>query len=128
MASTSSGRTPASARLSAATPPFAFPAPASTRTFLPFHFTRNADVNSVTFPPGTNAAISFGVLAVLYVGPYYAITLAGFYQSIKRDGLAAGTIDPALILGVVRDAGAPVIAETHADIGPDVAWLRAQLG
>ena len=42
----------------------------------------------------------------------------------------AGTIDPALLLGVVRAAGAPVICETpDADGGlaADVRWLQQQL-
>ena len=45
----------------------------------------------------------------------------------RHAGLADGTIDPSLILGVVRAAGAPLICETP-DPGADIAWLRGQLG
>ncbi|WP_265522828.1 deoxyribonuclease IV [Oerskovia flava] len=45
----------------------------------------------------------------------------------RHAGLTAGTIDPAVLADLVRAADAPVICETHADIGPDVAWLRAQV-
>jgi deoxyribonuclease-4 len=41
--------------------------------------------------------------------------------------LESGTIDPALLLDVVRAAGAPVISETP-DPPADIRWLRAQLG
>ena len=44
----------------------------------------------------------------------------------RHAGLESGTIDPALIVDVVRAAGAPVICETH-DPGTDVRWLRRQL-
>ena len=44
----------------------------------------------------------------------------------RHAGLTAGTIDPALILGVVRSAGAPVICETP-DPAADIRWLRGQL-
>ena len=44
----------------------------------------------------------------------------------RHAGLTAGTIDPALILEVVRAAGAPVICETP-DPGADIRWLRDQL-
>src|SRR6266704_4070116 len=44
----------------------------------------------------------------------------------RHAGLTSGTIDPALILGVVRAAGAPVICETP-DPGADIRWLRGQL-
>jgi deoxyribonuclease-4 len=46
----------------------------------------------------------------------------------RHASITAGTIDPALILGVIRNAGAPVIVETHANAEQDIAWLRAQLG
>jgi deoxyribonuclease IV len=45
----------------------------------------------------------------------------------RHAGLEAGQIDPALIVGVVRAAGAPVICETP-DPAADMAWLRGQLG
>ena len=44
----------------------------------------------------------------------------------RHAGIESGTIDPALLLDVVRAAGAPVICETP-DPGPDVAWLREHL-
>jgi deoxyribonuclease-4 len=44
----------------------------------------------------------------------------------RHAGLTSGTIDPALILGVVRAAGAPVICETP-DPAADIRWLRGQL-
>jgi deoxyribonuclease-4 len=44
----------------------------------------------------------------------------------RHAGLTAGTIDPALIVDVVRAAGAPLVCETP-DPGPDIRWLRAQL-
>lgn len=46
----------------------------------------------------------------------------------RHASLTAGTIDPEVLLGVIRAADAPVICETHADVGPDVAWLRSSLG
>jgi deoxyribonuclease-4 len=44
----------------------------------------------------------------------------------RHAGLESGQIDPALILDVVRAAGAPVICETP-DPAADIRWLRAQL-
>jgi len=44
----------------------------------------------------------------------------------RHAGLTSGTIDPALILGVVRAAGSPVICETP-DPAADIRWLRRQL-
>jgi deoxyribonuclease IV len=40
--------------------------------------------------------------------------------------IESGTIDPALLLDVVRAAGAPAISETP-DPGADITWLRAHL-
>jgi deoxyribonuclease IV len=45
----------------------------------------------------------------------------------RHAGLESGTIDPALIVDVVRAAGAPVVCETH-DPGTDIRWLRRHLG
>jgi len=44
----------------------------------------------------------------------------------RHAGLESGTIDPSLILDVVRTAGAPVVCETP-DPASDIRWLRAQL-
>src|SRR6201997_4451717 len=44
----------------------------------------------------------------------------------RHAGLESGQIDPALILDVVRAAGAPLICETP-DPATDITWLRAQL-
>jgi len=44
----------------------------------------------------------------------------------RHAGLESGTIDPALIVSVVRAAGAPVICETPG-ADADVRWLRSQL-
>ncbi|WP_166843847.1 deoxyribonuclease IV [Isoptericola sp. BMS4] len=38
-----------------------------------------------------------------------------------------GQIPPGLLTGVIADAGAPVVCETHGDMGPDIAWLRERL-
>jgi deoxyribonuclease-4 len=45
----------------------------------------------------------------------------------RHAGLESGQIDPALIVGVVRSAGAPVVCETP-DPATDIRWLREQLG
>ena len=48
----------------------------------------------------------------------------------RHANIPAGTIDPALLLGVVRAAGAPVICETPDDNGglaADVSWLQQHL-
>jgi len=45
----------------------------------------------------------------------------------RHAGLESGQIDPALIVGVVRAAGAPVICETP-NPAADIRWLRTQLG
>jgi deoxyribonuclease-4 len=45
----------------------------------------------------------------------------------RHAGLESGRIDPALIVDVVRAAGAPVVCETP-DPAADIRWLRAQLG
>jgi len=45
----------------------------------------------------------------------------------RHAGLESGQIDPALIVGVVRAAGAPVVCETP-DPATDIRWLRGQLG
>ncbi|HEY5985288.1 MAG TPA: deoxyribonuclease IV [Streptosporangiaceae bacterium] len=44
----------------------------------------------------------------------------------RHAGLESGTIDPALLLDVVRAADAPVICETP-DPGADIGWLRQHL-
>ena len=44
----------------------------------------------------------------------------------RHAGLESGQIDPALILDVVRAAGAPLICETP-DPAADIRWLRARL-
>jgi deoxyribonuclease IV len=44
----------------------------------------------------------------------------------RHAGLESGTIDPALVVDVVRAAGAPVICETP-DPGADIRWLRRHL-
>ena len=48
----------------------------------------------------------------------------------RHANIATGTIDPALLLGVVRAAGAPVICETPDEDGglaADVSWLKQNL-
>jgi deoxyribonuclease-4 len=48
----------------------------------------------------------------------------------RHDNLAKGTIDPDLIVGVVRAAGAPVVCETPNDDdgqAADIRWLRERL-
>src|SRR5260221_14059775 len=45
----------------------------------------------------------------------------------RHAGLESGTIDPALLVSVVRAAGAPIICETP-NAPADVRWLRAHLG
>src|SRR6266545_956511 len=49
----------------------------------------------------------------------------------RHDNLNSGTIDPKLIVAVVRAAGAPVVVETPGGAdgqGADIAYLREQLG
>jgi deoxyribonuclease IV len=49
----------------------------------------------------------------------------------RHANIATGTIDAALLLGVVRAAGAPVICETPDEDGSlaaDVSWLKEHLG
>ncbi|WP_125772712.1 deoxyribonuclease IV [Antribacter gilvus] len=38
-----------------------------------------------------------------------------------------GQIPAELLAGVITAAGAPVICETHGDMGPDIAWLRERV-
>jgi deoxyribonuclease-4 len=48
----------------------------------------------------------------------------------RHANIGTGTIDPALLVGVVRAAGAPVICETpdeDGSLGADVSWLQEQL-
>jgi deoxyribonuclease-4 len=45
----------------------------------------------------------------------------------RHAGLESGQIDPALLVGVVRSAGAPAVCETP-DPATDIGWLREQLG
>jgi deoxyribonuclease IV len=45
----------------------------------------------------------------------------------RHANIESGTIDPALLVEVVRAAGSPVICETP-DAPADVRWLRARLG
>ena len=44
----------------------------------------------------------------------------------RHAGIPDGTIDPALLLDVIRAAGAPVVCETPDPAG-DIAWLRERL-
>ncbi|KXK60514.1 endonuclease IV [Micromonospora rosaria] len=49
----------------------------------------------------------------------------------RHDNLAGGTIDPDLVVAVIRAAGAPVIVETPGGAdrqGEDITFLRDQLG
>jgi deoxyribonuclease IV len=44
----------------------------------------------------------------------------------RHANLGSGTIDPELILGIVRAAGAPVVVETPSEgQAADIAWLRS---
>jgi deoxyribonuclease-4 len=48
----------------------------------------------------------------------------------RHANITAGTIDPALLLGVVRAAGAPVICETpdeNGGLAADINWLKQHL-
>jgi len=45
----------------------------------------------------------------------------------RHANIESGTIDPALLVAVVRAAGSPIICETP-DAPADVRWLRARLG
>ena len=48
----------------------------------------------------------------------------------RHANIATGTIDPALLLGVVRAAGAPAICETPdsgGSLAADISWLRQNL-
>ena len=45
----------------------------------------------------------------------------------RHAGMEQGTIDPSLLVEVIRAAGAPVICETP-DPATDIRWLRAHLG
>jgi deoxyribonuclease-4 len=45
----------------------------------------------------------------------------------RHTNFGVGEIPEDLLVGVVRDAGAPVICETKGDMGTDIAWLRARL-
>jgi deoxyribonuclease-4 len=48
----------------------------------------------------------------------------------RHANIGTGTIDPALLLGVVRAAGAPVICETpdeNGGLAADVSWLKQHL-
>ena len=48
----------------------------------------------------------------------------------RHANISAGTIDPALLLGVARAAGAPAICETpddHGALAADVSWLKQHL-
>lgn len=49
----------------------------------------------------------------------------------RHDNLDGGTIDPELVVAVIRAAGAPVIVETPGGVdgqAADIALLRGQLG
>ncbi|MBU8857934.1 MULTISPECIES: deoxyribonuclease IV [unclassified Micromonospora] len=49
----------------------------------------------------------------------------------RHDNLTGGTIDPELLVAVIRAAGAPVIVETPGGVegqAADIAFLRGQLG
>jgi deoxyribonuclease-4 len=45
----------------------------------------------------------------------------------RHASLTDGTIDPEVLVSVVRAVGAPVICETHADAPRDVEWLTGRL-
>ena len=45
----------------------------------------------------------------------------------RHAGMEQGTIDPLLLVDVIRSAGAPVICETP-DPATDIRWLRSHLG
>ncbi len=45
----------------------------------------------------------------------------------RHTNFGKGEIPAELLLGVIRDAGAPVICETKGDMAPDIAWLRENL-
>ena len=45
----------------------------------------------------------------------------------RHAGMESGQIDPAVLVGVVREAGATAICETP-DAAADMRWLRAKLG
>lgn len=39
-------------------------------------------------------ALTFGILNVVYVGPYMNISVAGFYDEVKKEAIAKGIISP----------------------------------
>ena len=45
----------------------------------------------------------------------------------RHAGMENGTIDPTLLVDLIRAAATPVICETP-DPATDIRWLRAQLG
>jgi deoxyribonuclease-4 len=45
----------------------------------------------------------------------------------RHTNFGVGEIPGELLVGVVRDAGAPVICETKGDVGTDIAWLHERL-
>ncbi|BDZ41737.1 putative endonuclease 4 [Paraoerskovia sediminicola] len=45
----------------------------------------------------------------------------------RHTSFGEGTVDPADLVAVVRDAGAPVVCETHGTAPRDIAWLRERL-
>lgn len=38
--------------------------------------------------------LTFGILTVVYVSPYMSITVAGFYDEVKKEAIASGIISP----------------------------------
>jgi len=49
------------------------------------------------------SALTFGILEVLFVGPYRGIAGAGLYEQLKKEALENGVIRPDE-LGTGRDA------------------------
>lgn len=49
------------------------------------------------------SALTFGILEVLYVGPYHSMTFAGIYQELKQNALDNGVVTPEQL------EGAPIV-------------------
>ncbi len=100
----------------------------------------SATASVVGFTLDTCHAWAGGIDLATAVADIRAITgrIDLIHANDSRDGAGSGadrhahfgdgTIPADLLVGVVRDAGVPVVCETHGDMAPDIAWLRERLG
>ena len=72
------------------------------------------------------SVLTLGILYVVYVGPYYYITLAGFYDEVRVRAITDGDGPPKNLCGTVSEADAEAEPEAAAVRADELAVVETQ--